>query len=154
MISNAKKIVYVDMDDTLCDYSTAWHKYKQEHPTIDYPQSQPGFFTDLAPLPSAIESLQALIDSNQYDCYILTAPSYKNPHCYTEKRLWIEKHFGIEFCKNLIISRNKGLHKGDFLVDDCDHGKGQENFEGELIQFGSEDYPGWNSVSAHLLEPA
>ncbi len=35
-----------------------------------------------------------------------------------EKRVWIEKYFGLEFTEKLIISANKGLLKGDLLIDD------------------------------------
>lgn len=139
------------MDDTLCDYSAEWNIKKRANPSIEYPQSVPGFFENLAPIPNAIESVKQLINSDQFDCYILTAPSYKNPLCYTEKRLWIEKHFGLEFCKKLIISTNKGLHKGDYLIDDWGHGKGQENFEGQLVKFGSDEYPNWDIVINFLL---
>ena len=82
---------------------------------------------------------------------MLTAPSTKNPLSYTEKRLWIENHFSYPFTERLIISPNKGLFKGDFLVDDNTSGKGQENFEGELIQFGSQSFPDWTSVLQRLL---
>ena len=69
------------------------------------PQSQYGFFANLVPIPFGVESVKQLIDSNLYDPNILTTPSTKNPLCYTEKRIWIEKHFGLEF----IISPNKSL---------------------------------------------
>jgi len=41
-----------------------------------------------------------------------------NPLSYTEKRVWIEKFFGIDFVEKLIICSNKGLVKGAFLIDD------------------------------------
>jgi hypothetical protein len=34
------------------------------------------------------------------DVYILTAPSSYEPHCYIDKRLWIEKIL-VDFAKNL-----------------------------------------------------
>jgi 5'-nucleotidase len=52
--------------------------------------------------------------------------------------------------KNWILSPNKALLKGDFLIDDMINGKGQEDFEGELITFGSEKYPNWKSVIKKL----
>jgi 5'-nucleotidase len=39
-----------------------------------------------------------------------------------------------------------GLLKGDFLIDDYITGRGQEYFEGELIHFGSNQYPDRLSV--------
>lgn len=144
-----KPILYVDMDDTLCKYtSTLLPQITQE---LKFPQGQLGFYRNLEPIKNAIESVNALINSNVYDVYILTAPSVINTHSYSEKRVWIEKYFGYEFCHKLIISPNKGLLKGDYLIDDCSSGKGQESFQGELILFGSDKYPTWDSVMDYLL---
>ncbi len=145
-----KEIVYIDMDDVLCDFGGAYRRAKQESPQIIFPQSQYGFFTKLLPLPGAIESVKSLIESDIYDPYILTAPSIKNPLCYTEKRIWIEQYFGIEFVKKLIISPNKSLFLGRYLIDDNIEGKGQEGFTGEIIHFGSEHFPDWPAVMLFL----
>ena len=143
-------IVYIDMDDVLCDYTTAFNKALEETPDIAFPQSQYGFYANLAPITGAIESVQKLINSEKFDPYILTAPSTRNPFSYTEKRVWIEKYLGIEFTEKLIISPNKGLLKGDILIDDLISGRGQESFEGNIMQFGSADYPDWKTVIARL----
>lgn len=141
-----KKIIYVDMDHTLCDFSASYLKYKEEFPQVEYPHSIPGFFSGLAPLPNAIKVYQWLDDQENVDLYILTAPSVRNPSSYTEKRLWVEEHLGLEAAYKLIISPNKGLNLGHYLIDDYTEGKGQENFEGKLLQFGSTEYPDWNSI--------
>lgn len=143
-------IVHIDMDDTIFDFRGAFHDHYARNPAISYPQSQYGFFANLKPLPGAIEAVQALIDSPDHDPYILTAPSIMNPLCYTEKRISIETHFGLEFTEKLIISPNKALVKGDILIDDNVHGKGQDLFEGRLIQFGSPEFPDWQSIRAEL----
>lgn len=44
------EIVYIDMDDVLCDYSGAYYKASSRTPEIAYLQSQYGFFTSLPPL--------------------------------------------------------------------------------------------------------
>lgn len=145
-----KKIVYVDMDHTLCDFSTSYLKYKKDFPGIEYPHSLPGFFSGLAPMPNAIEVFQWLAKLNTVDLYILTAPSVRNPSSYTEKRLWVEEHLGMESAYKLIISPNKGLNLGHYLIDDYIEGKGQENFQGELLQFGSPEYPDWESIRKYF----
>jgi len=143
-------IIYIDMDDTVCNFMKAVkerREFKSLQPLeFKFPQSKVGFFENLEAIPGAIESVNFLREMDDVDVYILTAPSVRNPHCYTEKRIWIEKHFDLEFCKKLIICANKGLLKGDFLIDDYISGKGQENFEGKLIHFGSEKFPDWKSV--------
>jgi hypothetical protein len=42
------------------------------------------------------------------------------------------------------------LLKGDILIDDLISGRGQENFEGEVMQFGSVSFPDWKTVMAQL----
>jgi 5'(3')-deoxyribonucleotidase len=143
-------IVYVDMDDVICNFTSAYNCALQQIPSIKHPQSQYGFFANLTPKDGAIEAVKALIQSPAFEPYVLTAPSTRNPFSYTEKRVWIEKYFGYEFVEKLIICSNKGLLKGDYLIDDHVNGKGQENFEGKLIHFGSKEFPHWNALKEQL----
>ena len=95
------KRIYVDMDDTLAKYQQA-HTLAKQNTGIEFPQSIPNFFLDLEPIEGAIEGV--LLLSKKYDVQFLTAPSFMNPLSYTEKRLWIEKYFGLEWCKKLILA--------------------------------------------------
>ncbi|MCH2042666.1 MAG: hypothetical protein MK212_00875 [Saprospiraceae bacterium] len=141
-----KKIIYIDMDGVLCDYKTAYRQSHKANPELKYPQSQEGFFLNLAPLPKAIEAIEFLDAQRIFDVYILTAPSLRNPLCYTEKRLWIEKYLGMGIVRKLIISPNKGLNKGDYLIDDHINGSGQEHFEGQVLHFGYDNFTNWEQV--------
>jgi len=145
-----RMIVYIDMDDVLCHFESEKQRQIEANPDIAFPQSIPGFFENLKPIDGAIESVKKLIHSEKFSPYILTAPSILNPHCYTEKRLWVEKYFGMDFVDKLIICSNKGLLKGDVLIDDYIEGRGQENFEGEFIHFGSEEFPNWEIIYQYL----
>jgi 5'(3')-deoxyribonucleotidase len=145
-----KLILYVDMDGVLCDYDKAHKKALKETPKIKYPQSVEGFFLNLEPIPDAIKVMGWIIKSEYFDVWILTAPSVYNPLSYMEKRLWVEKWFGMDMAHKLIESPNKGLNKGDFLIDDNVDGKGQENFEGEVIQFGSRYFKDWKEIAIYL----
>lgn len=144
--------IYVDMDDVLCNYTQGFIDARDLNPAIDFPQQIPGFFQSLKPIEYALESMELLRFNKDLELYILTAPSTRNPHSYTEKRLWVEEYFGYEFTKNLIMSSNKGLLKGDLLIDDHDCGRGQEDFEGEFILFGSSRFPGWPSIINYINE--
>lgn len=146
------KIVYVDMDDVLCYFLTAFQTAVEKEPKISFPQSQYGFFANLKPLKGAIDAMNWLYQSTQFKPYILTAPSIENPMSYTEKRVWVEQYLGMDFVERLIISRDKFLLRGDFLVDDLAVGRGQEGFQGELVQFGSDRYPNWDSVIEYLRQ--
>jgi len=137
--------IYIDMDEVMSNYSKLFQaEFSDEN---KYPQSRKGFFAELEPIEGAIESVKHLID--EFDVWILTAPSYMNPHCYTDKRVWIEKYFGLEFCKKLIIAYDKSLLIGDFLIDDSIKNN-QSKFNGELIPFGQEHYSNWVEVLRYL----
>lgn len=139
------------MDDVICNYKKAYNTFKLLNFEIKYPQSQYGFFLDLEPILDSIESIKAL--DNHYDIYFLSSPSYKNPMCYAEKNYWIRKHFGIEWTKKLILSCNKSLLIGDYLIDDNYKGKGQEFFKGQLIHFGSNElFMNWKDVFEFLIK--
>lgn len=146
VIKSDKKRIYIDMDDTICDYRGHYKKMSELNPDIKYPQSQEGFFTSLRPIEDAVKSVQRLM--GDFEVYILTRPSYMNPLCYTEKRIWIERHFGLEFCKNLIICSDKTLLKGDYLIDDVLW----PGFEGEQLQFGVGHFTGWEKVVQYLYK--
>ncbi len=143
-------IIYIDMDDCLCDFKSAYVEHKIKHPEIAYPQSAPEFFTGLVPLPGALEQTRWLADQDRFDVYILSAPSIHNPLCYTEKRLWIEEHLGFAFVNRLILSPHKNLNHGDYLIDDNASGKGQDLFTGKLIHFGSSEFPNWMAVRSYF----
>lgn len=143
-------IVYIDMDDVLCNFSLQHKKHRELEPEIIYPQSQYGFFAGLPEIEGGVEAVKALIAHEKYDPYILTAPSVANPLCYTEKRIWIEEKFGLPFVNKLVISPNKSLLKGHYLIDDNIVGKGQDVFEGELIHFGQARFPDWQAVREYL----
>lgn len=136
----------VDLDGVMADYYGA---FKRDHKSdLPYPQSKIGFFSNLKPIEGALESFEKL--STKYDMWILSAPSYMNPSSYSEKRIWVEKYLGLEMCKKLILSYDKSMVLGDYLIDDTKTKK-QLEFTGEFIHFGSEKYPNWDAVLKYLL---
>jgi 5'-nucleotidase len=142
------KKIYVDMDGVLCDFYGASRKALIENPSQKYPQSQWGFFLKLNEIPDAIGSFKKL--QEKYDVWILTRPSFRNVNCYTEKAQWVWDHLGYDVLEKTIFSPDKSLVKGDYLIDDMCNA-GQENFEGEWIHFGSDNFPDWKKVLEYLL---
>ena len=135
--------IYVDMDDTLCDFVGQSERDRLANPAIRFPQATYGFFRKLKPLPNAIDSVHEL-EKMGYDVWILTRPSVLNPMCYTDKRVWVEEHLGMEFCEKLILCPDKARvgDIGDYLIDDwC-----WEGFKGEQIHFGYGDTSTWKQV--------
>ena len=145
-----KKILYIDMDNVLVDFPSGIAKLDEATKEIyrDNYDEVPGIFSLMDPLPDAITSLNLLAD--RYDTYILSTAPWKNPSAWSDKVLWVQKYLGDKARKRLIISHHKNLNKGHYLIDDREK-NGAREFEGELIQFGSEKFMDWDTVLKYLL---
>ena len=146
-----KKILYFDMDNVLVDFKSGIDRedaltLKEYEGRLD---EVPGIFSLMDPMPGAIEAFETL--SKRYDVYILSTAPWLNPTAWSDKVLWVQKYLGEVAYKRLILSHHKDLNKGDFLIDDR-RKNGAAEFEGELIEFGSERFPDWNSVVTYLMD--
>jgi 5'-nucleotidase len=61
----------------------------------------------------------------------------------------VRKYLGEVAHKRLILSHHKELNRGHFLIDDR-YNNGAVEFEGEWIQFATEEFPGWAAVERYL----
>jgi len=144
-----KKILYIDMDNVLVDFSTGIEKisdaYREEFEgRLD---EVPGIFSLMDPMPGAIDAYQKL--SEIFDTYILSTSPWDNPSAWQHKLEWVHTYLHDEAYKRLILSHHKNLLRGDYLIDDREK-NGAIDFEGELIRFGSESFPDWQSVINYL----
>jgi 5'(3')-deoxyribonucleotidase len=153
-ITSAKMIVYFDMDNVLVDFKSGIAKLSPEV-AKEYKgrlDEVPGIFSLMSPMPGALEAVKAI--AAKYDVYILSTSPWKNPTALKDKLDWVKKYFGegkdSVFYKRLIFSHHKDLNKGAYLIDDRTK-NGASEFEGELIQFGSEAFPDWDSVTSYLI---
>jgi 5'-nucleotidase len=145
-----QKIVYIDMDNVLVDFQSAFEKIdaktlKEYEGHLD---DIPGIFALMVPMEGAVEAFQALSES--FDVYILSTAPWNNHSAWTDKVLWVKKYLGDAAHKRLIISHHKNLNRGDYLIDDRTK-NGADKFEGELIQFGSEAFENWGAVLRYLI---
>lgn len=139
------------MDGVLADFNKAIKERVTPELAVKYGENIdqiPGIFKDLEPINGAIYAFEEL--SKKYECYILSTAPWDNPDAWTEKRLWVETHLGQLAYKKLILSHNKHLNRGDYLIDDR-YANGAGEFEGEHILFGGSDYPNWKTVLEYLL---
>jgi 5'-nucleotidase len=149
-----KKILYFDMDNVLVDFKSGIDQLKDEiiKAYSGRPDEVPSIFSLMKPVDGAIDAVYLL--AKKYDVYILTTSPWLNPTALQNKLDWIKKYFGSSpkdvFYKKIVFTHNKGLLKGDFLIDDRTK-NGADRFEGELIQFGSAKFPNWKSVLDALL---
>ena len=138
-------IIYVDMDGVLCDFVKGLetkgldNKYGIEH----------GFFEELEIVDGAEDAIHKLMED--FEVFILSTASWSKPFSWTEKRIWIEKHFGNKLKKRLILSHRKDLLMGKYLIDDrVQHGAGE--FHGEHIHFGQKGFETWDKVLAYIQD--
>lgn len=143
MQTTTPRTILIDMDGVLCDYTKAHiakvaERLPQLAPFIDdaallwrseegFPEEhrdaieslvlEPGFFANLEPIEGALDAVRALHDLG-HDVRICTAPKKIHTHCVPEKYAWIQKHLGQEFVERMIMTRDKTLAQGDFLIDD------------------------------------
>lgn len=137
------------MDNVLVDFQSGIDKLSEKDKTNyrDNLDDVPGIFSLMTPMNGAIHAFDLL--SEKYDVYILSTAPWENPSAWTDKIKWVKKYLGDRAKKRLILSHNKNLNKGDYLIDDRT-ANGAGDFDGELIQFGADKFPDWNSVIDYL----
>lgn len=143
-----KKIVYIDLDDTLADFSGAARCPNKNH-IREHMMWDKYFFLNLKPIPG---SKGAIFDLEKmgFSVWILSQPLAESPQSYIEKAKWVQLHFP-QLYKKLILTQDKGLHLGDYLIDD-NYKKWQNKFEqngGKFIHF---QYGGYNEPSSTSCE--
>ncbi len=153
-------IVLIDMDGVVADFELAFlniwkEKYPKRHfieledrrsfyTTSQYPakwwpqmwkiMTNEGFFANMEPLEGSIKSIKKMARSG-YEIYFCSAPLIQNPYCASEKYAWIKKQLGRKWEKRLILSSDKTLVQGNFLIDDRDKIKGDHKPSWEHLIF-------------------
>lgn len=157
-----KKILYIDMDGVVADFDTPilsiYPDLNNENEcwairhikVLKVIKNNPSFFMSLEPIPGAIDAVNELFDSGKYDIYFLSTPMWNVPHSFSQKKIWIQKHFGMKARKRLILTYRKDLNIGHYLIDDTTR-NGAGEFKGEHLHFGTEKYPNWKSILNKLL---
>jgi 5'-nucleotidase len=136
-------IILIDQDETLADFiggfTKRWsEKYPKEPvvPTDSYLSSRildhypkeseemvksiytaPGFIFGLDPIEGSIEAIREM-DALGHDVRICTSPLSSYNNCVVEKYAWIENHFGREFTRKMLLTKDKTLIRGDIMIDD------------------------------------
>ena len=139
-----RKVIYIDMDNVLVDFKTGIDRLpkaiRDQHPNDKDIDEVEGIFSLMDPMPGAIEAYKRL--DQHHDVYILSTAPWKNHSAWADKVAWVQLYLGKEknevAHKRLILSHNKHLNKGDYLIDDR-LANGADRFEGKLLHFGKKD---------------
>jgi len=130
-----KRIALFDMDNTLCDYSSAMtrdlkkiihpdevvplnpHAMKEEYwkERIKMVQAQPDWWFNLERLELG-NTLYHMADFTGFEIHILTKGPVMTPSAWTEKLKWCQKHLGLNI--PVTITQEKSLVYGRILIDD------------------------------------
>lgn len=138
------------MDNVLVDFPSAFAKVdpkllKEFEGKLDEILR---IFSQMDPLDGALEAHDIL--SQKFDTYLLSTAPWENSSAWADKNEWVKKYLGKSAYKRLILSHNKHLNIGDYLIDDrTANGAGQ--FRGEHIHFGSKKFPDWKAVLSYLI---
>jgi 5'-nucleotidase len=135
--------IAVDLDGVIANWGKQWDRYlddiagaeriprhhqqltfdlkaglnSDERQIVDEVMATPGFYADLDPINGAIEGLHYLAALG-HDVTICTSPWIANPTCASDKLAWVRYHLGDDWAKKTIITFDKTLVRGDFLIDD------------------------------------
>ena len=156
-----KKILLIDIDGVLAKFDMAFQRvapgifdegrhagYKAHSDAIyNVCTKNPNIFRNLDVTDGAVEMVTKL--AQDFEIYFVSSPLWSFPKSMADKQYWLEKHFGELARKRLVLTHNKALLNGDYLVDDR-LSNGVENFAGEHIYFGTEKFPDWNAVYEYL----
>ena len=139
----ADRVLLVDQDGVLADFDTPLFDairshfpdqpdpgslHRVEHKiTPHYPDEvqqeirqiyrEPNFYRRLPVMPSAHEAMKALEQAG-WLVSVCTSPPRNAPYAASEKIQWLEDHFGAAFAQRAIITRDKTLVRGTYLIDD------------------------------------
>lgn len=156
-----QKVILVDMDGVLADWNAAWDKAlvamgtralgipfsahriefnlyaglsAEQRRVVDEITQSPGFYRNLDLIDGAKQALIEMLRSG-YDVRIVTSPWNSNPTCASDKMAWVREHLGKDWGLRLIITNDKTLVFGDWLIDDKPKVKGSRIPSWEHIWF-------------------
>jgi 5'-nucleotidase len=155
--------VYVKPEDVTAFYLETLYPEEYAQDILDILRA-PGFFANLPPMPGAIEALKKLDEEGKFEIYLCSTPDSDsvNHNCSSEKVRWVERHLGKKWVKDVILTHDKTLVYGDFLLDDKPNIKGLRkpawlqivfsHAYNKGIGFQMNGWDKWPSVEEYILK--
>lgn len=136
-------IILIDLDGPIADFETGFlNEWKRKFPGCffaptekrrsfyikeDYPEElrekvdeiyhNKNFILNLPIAPNSLEAIKEMV-SRGLDVRICSSPLSNYKNCVGEKYQWVENNLGFDFTKKIILTKDKTLIKGDYLIDD------------------------------------
>ena len=138
------------MDNTLVNFDSAIHQLSdyQKEKYSGRLDEMPGIFSIMNPIDEMVELFNTMSEDERFDCYVLSTSPWENPTAASDKIEWIKNYLPKAY-KRVILSHNKHLNVGDYLIDDRT-ANGAGEFGGELIQYGTDEFPNAESIKNYL----
>lgn len=141
------RVIGIDLDGVVADYDAYTGVELAKGRSIHDIYNDEGSFRNLPLIEGAKEGVEWL--DKHFEIYFISTAMWSNPSSWTDKRLWVEDHFPKIGKKKLILTHNKGLFNGDFIIDDR-IANGVGDFKGIHIHFGQGDFPSWVEVLSYF----
>ena len=124
-----------------------------------------GFFETLPEIAGASGILNKILDEGKFEPFLCSTPdsSSVNHVCTSEKMRWVEGILGKRWLKRTILTHDKTLVAGDFLIDDKPDIKGinptptwehvvfTHNYNKHLKNHRIDNWDNWAEVESLLL---
>ncbi len=101
----------------LREFSTPTDLPQAHQDAINFVKNRPGFYADMEPIEGGVDMLNEL-QYRGHEVWICSSPEVNNPTCESDKKDWLARYMGEFWAKRLILTRDKTLVRGDFLIDD------------------------------------
>jgi 5'(3')-deoxyribonucleotidase len=140
-------VIGIDLDDVVADFASYSLAEMAKGRHRDEVHKDVGLFRNLPLIKGAKEGVEFL--DKHFEIYFVSTAMWTNDGCWTEKKQWVSEHFPKVGKKKLILTSDKGLFAGDYLIDDR-IANGVGDYKGKHIHFGTEEFPDWTAVTNYF----
>lgn len=121
------------------DWDLNLNRTPREKVIIKAIMQEAGFYQRLEPIRGAKTALKNAVKAG-HDVRIVSAPYVSNPTCASDKLNWIVRHYGSHWASRLVLTNDKTIVHGDYLIDDKPTITGSMDPKWTHVVFGEYSY--------------